>query len=844
MLDDEVEETEVKQSPATSSGLSSPVSVTASVRSGILSIKTKYATGREAQESSDESPTVATRQETRRQASESSDEGLTAKTKTETRQEARQSYGDFMSYYVADGDDDEEAGEAEEAEESALPTLKPNRRLVRTKPDAKEKQPRQPRKKQASTPLRTSVSPVTLHPSPAAQVSKKTSIRQYPPRQKVRFPNAKPMGNHGLPHAPPLETVINQRFPPVQHATHTANTRHLPSGSKLPNGMHQSNGMHGKQPHQAVQPPKPVPYTLMAEVITVKYHAPVDVKVKKLQALSASLTVFGPGVPPARNPPPPASGKMPESSKMSENVEIKQDVKEKAKSGGECQSTFLDAPLLTFTLDKAVPVDNFLAMFDDESDDESENSAKKHAAKKDNDKGADPKKDHPNGDHPEKKDSKNGDEKDSNSKDNDTGDQEPQIEVEQNRYLKHTGVPDGPLTYGIQFIMDALHSWADQRIRQQRQQHITMLQARMLPPAVHSGNNAAPQSLASTLNGQPPPKMPDLNDTPEGKAIAAFRDVVESGCLQVNLILPADLADAVSRLYLQIDHLINQGNRVQPEPPYKPVAYSAQIIAHQKRLDRFKDDQARRQQAAVQQGLHPMYGMAPPGMPGGYPQNAPFQQHMYAPPAGRRRSTPQVPGQPHVHLSQRVSLPPGAHGPSQSPSNGTFAGNSPALPGAPRPDGPQGLSDEEKMRLMYAPNLRLPRSGQMMNFSFAHAQNPAALQAFGQGSFPASKQGHGPNVPSQPLSSPTVVTSSPGPPSAIQRSVSQPGKYHPKPERASRGASDPDAHAHPQPPKPTPTPGFTAVNAPAKPVHDIRGPSSKAKTPGHSHSDAVILDDD
>jgi hypothetical protein len=29
-------------------------------------------------------------------------------------------------------------------------------------------------------------------------------------------------------------------------------------------------------------------------------------------------------------------------------------------------------------------------------------------------------------------------------------------------------------------------------------------------------------------------------------------------------VLPADLADAVSRLYLQIDHLINQGNRVPP----------------------------------------------------------------------------------------------------------------------------------------------------------------------------------------------------------------------------------------------------------------------------------------
>jgi hypothetical protein len=44
MLDDEAEEPTVKQSPATSSGLSPPGSVTALVRSGVLSIKTNHAT--------------------------------------------------------------------------------------------------------------------------------------------------------------------------------------------------------------------------------------------------------------------------------------------------------------------------------------------------------------------------------------------------------------------------------------------------------------------------------------------------------------------------------------------------------------------------------------------------------------------------------------------------------------------------------------------------------------------------------------------------------------------------------------------------------------------------------
>jgi hypothetical protein len=348
MLDDEAEEPAVKQSPATSSGLSSPVSVTASVRSGVLSIKTNSATRDAAQESSDESPTVATRRETSHEVPESSDDALTPRTKSETRREARQSYGDFMSYYVADGDDDdEEAGEAEEAEEEAIPTLKPNRKFVRAKPAAKEKQPRQPRKKQASTPLRTSVSPVTLHPSPAVRTSKKPSIRQYPPRQKVRFPSAKPMGNHGLPHATPLETVINQRAQPVQHATHQPNGRQLPKGMQQHHGTHQSNGTHVKQPPQAVQPPKPVPYTLLAEVITVKYHAPVDVKVKKLQALSASLTVFGGGAPPPRKTPAPENKKMPENEKKLENVQTKQDETKEAKSNGQFQTTFIKTRVLT-----------------------------------------------------------------------------------------------------------------------------------------------------------------------------------------------------------------------------------------------------------------------------------------------------------------------------------------------------------------------------------------------------------------------------------------------------------------------------------------------------------------
>jgi hypothetical protein len=338
MLDDEVEKTQVKQSPAASSELSSPISVTASVRSGTLTIKKSK---HEAQESSDEDLMVDSRQEAELEAAESSDEeAQTMETAQETRREARESYGDFMSYYVADGDDDDE---------EAVPNPKPKRQPAKSKPAAKEKQPRQPRKKQTSTPLPTSVSPVTSKPSPVARASKapKQSVRQYPPPEKVRTPRAKPVGHYGLPQAPPLvHAQSNQRLPPAQHATHVSSGRQHPNVVHQPNGMHHSNGMHGMQPHQAVQHPKP--YTLLAEVITVKYHASVDEKVKKLQTLSASLTVFGGGVPPPRETPALASGKAPETAKKVEDVQTKRDGKE-AKGNGQFQTGFSDARRTDFS---------------------------------------------------------------------------------------------------------------------------------------------------------------------------------------------------------------------------------------------------------------------------------------------------------------------------------------------------------------------------------------------------------------------------------------------------------------------------------------------------------------
>jgi len=91
-----------------------------------------------------------------------------------------------------------------------------------------------------------------------------------------------------------------------------------------------------------------MPYTLLAEVITVKYHAPIDVKVKKLQALSASLMNFG-GVPPVKKSSAPENGMKPENEKKPEPAKAIQDEKKEIKgNGGQCQTLCPNACVLTF----------------------------------------------------------------------------------------------------------------------------------------------------------------------------------------------------------------------------------------------------------------------------------------------------------------------------------------------------------------------------------------------------------------------------------------------------------------------------------------------------------------
>lgn len=397
------------------------------------------------------------------------------------------------------------------------------------------------------------------------------------------------------------------------------------------------------------------------------------------------------------------------------------------------------------------------------------------------------------------------DDDDSDDKDESEPEPEPEAEpeVDNPRYLEHTGEPDGPLTYGIQFIMNALKSWAQQRLNQQ---HLAAVQqARMDRETESKGGAAAPPSANPSISDRP-----ILADTPEGRAIDAFRDVVESGCLQVNVVLPADLAAAVRHLYVQIDQLINQGGK-PPREAWQPMSYAAQIHAHEMRLEQFRTQQARAQHNT---GLYPMYNtMGPPSMPGGHLHQMQYSGQI---PDDRRRSTPYAPNQGHNNHPSRVSLPAGIAGLSQSPP--------------------------------VTANYRLPRSGQTMNFSFA-PENLAAIQAFGPGAFPAANQNHGSNIPNRgPMSASPITKAPSAPPAPQERPASRNGGG----KSSSAGLADDvvdvsgnEVHAHP-PRVQRQSSGFTAVNAPAKAPHSTRtgASSSKARSPGLTASDAVVLEDD
>lgn len=204
--EDEVDNVTIERSPAASSGLSSPISASTSVKNEVVA--------------------------------------------TEARVGGRDSYGDFMSYYIADGDDAEDE-----------PPPKSKRGAKKEKP-VREKQQRKPRaKKMPTSPM---LAPVDGRPHPVTQ----------PPL----VPTSRPSSRHN-----PAPKKISVPRPVAIHPQAHPKARPLPVAQPSP--------VHNQipQPRPAFEPP-------VLEEITVKYHASVPEKVKKLQILSAALTNFG-GVP-------------------------------------------------------------------------------------------------------------------------------------------------------------------------------------------------------------------------------------------------------------------------------------------------------------------------------------------------------------------------------------------------------------------------------------------------------------------------------------------------------------------------------------------------------------------
>ncbi|KAK1820584.1 hypothetical protein LTR12_005032 [Friedmanniomyces endolithicus] len=231
--------------------------------------------------------------------------------------------------------------------------------------------------------------------------------------------------------------------------------------------------------------------------------------------------------------------------------------------------------------------------------------------------------------------------------------------------LNSVGTPDGPLSYGIQFIQNALKSWAYQRLQTQHsahwqqqhgatwQQYLQSLdQQHQVPPQKKALGR--PRKFAEGKEDRPQttplhyPKQHLIrikaDHTPEGVAVQAFQRVLESGCLRVNAALPPELTRALRILYMQIDHLINQNSK--NEPQWHCMSYGAQIAANKSRVESWKEAQAmaqmemeRQQQLSQQQLAQQM------GMPGPSPQQMGVPSH-----------APQQMGVPN-QSPQRMSMP-------------------------------------------------------------------------------------------------------------------------------------------------------------------------------------------
>lgn len=243
------------------------------------------------------------------------------------------------------------------------------------------------------------------------------------------------------------------------------------------------------------------------------------------------------------------------------------------------------------------------------------------------------------------------------------------------------------------------------------------------------------QALAQ--NAIPDIKQPmamTLSGTPEGRAIAAFRAVVESGCLRITAVMPLELSRALRRLYLQIDHLINQGTK--KDQPWRCLSYHAQIEANKIRVSQWKEEQWKAEQEMVRQHQQShQQAMRQMGLPAHFTSTMFYKQPQdpSARAASSRRQGHHLIRLPVQAMERSVAglqARPGGHGNYHGlPSSGDPAASAP--------------SDRHRLMAKQAANgitTLLPRSGQSMQFSFPPSSD-ATLQEFGAQSLPVH---HGP----------------------------------------------------------------------------------------------------
>ncbi|SMY19580.1 unnamed protein product [Zymoseptoria tritici ST99CH_1A5] len=454
--------------------------------------------------------------------------------------------------------------------------------------------------------------------------------------------------------------------------------------------------------------------------------------------------------------------------------------------------------------------------------------------------------------------------------------------------LAAAGTPDGPLTHGIVFIQNALKSWAQQRISHAYQQQYIQQQQQQHRISAQRRGPGRPRKFDDVVELLPPNPIisMDLASTPEGQAIIAFQAVLHSGCLQVNAKLPIELSRALRHLYMQIDHLINQGEKPTPQD-WHCMSYGAQISAHRMRVEKMKMTQMRAQEEMMRQnGFAQQQIMGPMGMPNPsqYPVNAAQAARAHEMELERRRSMqhanqqPYI-GQQHLHSLQLGSQKPGAPGgagPSQSPSGNQPLGSARGppgpsngdmrppmqhvLPSQPHFDPAQTLPDGnmnggvpvhlDKMK-MYMPGF-FPRSGQAMKYSFSPTTEHSVHTPGPQGIPPYQIPGQ--SVPSRgPVSAPSMKRAAQGPPNNGRnespdhdavvssnipvRSVERPSAPPPRtsltpltPAAPVEGTQNGNFRSYAAAPAAATTNGFTAVNAP-KPRTSITVPAAPSDSP-------------